>query len=158
MGKIVEEYDSKLQECAQNSEEWFEEFTQKTRYLNAYTDAENAIPIKKPDIAFSDSLKIDMGDITFELKYFGQCHSMSDILIYVPELKLLFTGDLMFRYGRPSIVDKTMGEKDLWINAIRWIEKRMDHIDLVIGGHGQMMSIEDVKSFNNKMRELISAE
>ena len=158
LGKIVKEYDSTLQECRQNSEEWFDAFTQKTRYQYAYNDAVNAIPIKKPDIAFPDSLDIDMGDITFELKYFGQCHSRSDILIYVPELKLLFTGDLMFRYGRPSIVDKTMGEKDLWINAIRWIENRMDHIDLVIGGHGQQMSVDDLKSFNEKIREQIRTE
>lgn len=27
---------------------------------------------KDPDILFSDSLGIDMGDVTFELKYFGR--------------------------------------------------------------------------------------
>jgi glyoxylase-like metal-dependent hydrolase (beta-lactamase superfamily II) len=158
VGKIVEEYELELQKYEQNSEEWYNAFKQKTRYQNSYNDVENLIPIMKPDITFSDSLNIDMRNITVELKYFGKCHSISDILIYVPELKLLFTGDLMFKYGRPSINDTTMSDKDLWVKAIRWLEKRMYNIDHVIGGHGQIMSIDDLKSFNKNMLEQIEVD
>lgn len=158
VGKIIEEYELELQKYEQNSEGWYNAFKQKTRYQNSYNDVENLIPIMKPDITFSDSLNIDMRNITFELKYFGKCHSISDILIYVPELKLLFTGDLMFQYGRPSINDKTMSDKDLWVKAIHWLEKRMYNIDLVIGGHGQIMSIDDLKSFNKNMLEQIEVD
>ncbi|RIH64170.1 MBL fold metallo-hydrolase [Mariniphaga sediminis] len=158
VGKIIKEYDLELQKYEQNSEEWDNAFKQKTRYQNSYNDIENLTPIMKPNITFSDSLNIDMRNITFELKYFGKCHSMSDILIYVPELKLLFTGDLMFQYGRPSMNNKTMSDKDLWVKAIRWLEKRMYNIDNVIGGHGQIMSIDDLKSFNKKMLEQIEVD
>jgi glyoxylase-like metal-dependent hydrolase (beta-lactamase superfamily II) len=158
IGKIVEEYELKFQKYEQNSEEWYDAFKQKTRYQNSYNDVENLIPIKKPNITFSDSFNIDMRNITFELKYFGKCLSISDILIYVPELKLLFTGDLMFQYGRPSINDKTMADKELWVKAIRWLEKRMYNIDKVIGGHGQIMSIDDLKSFNKIMLEQIEVD
>lgn len=154
-GKIVEEYRLKLEKCEQNSEDWYDAYKQKIRYQYAFNDIDNLIPIKKPDITFSDSLNIDMSDITFELKYFGKCHSESDILIYVPELKMLFTGDLMFNYGKPSINDDLLLDKNLWIESIAWIEKRMDNIEIVIGGHGQILSIEDLKSFNRKILEQI---
>ncbi|PLW96325.1 MAG: hypothetical protein C0591_08965 [Marinilabiliales bacterium] len=158
VGKITEEYDLKLEKYKQNSEEWYYAFKQKTRYQNSYNDIESAIPIKKPNITFSDSYNIDMDNITFQLKYFGKCHSNSDILIFVPELKLLFTGDLMFQFGRPSINDTTKVDKELWAEAVCWIEKRMYGIDKIIGGHGQIMSIEDLKAFNKKILEQIEVD
>jgi glyoxylase-like metal-dependent hydrolase (beta-lactamase superfamily II) len=88
-----------------------------------------------------------MGDLKFELKFFGKCHSNSDILIYVPELKILFTGDLLFKYGRASINDQQMEDKDTWHNAIQWIETRIPEIETIIGGHGEILTLDDLKNF-----------
>ena len=125
----------------------------KSDIKSAYEDAVKRIPIRKPDILFSDSLGIDMGDISFELKYFGSCHSNSDILIYIPELKILFCGDLMFRYGRPSIRENNITDRELWQEAIAWTEKRMDKIETVIGGHGQLLTREDLQAFHRIILE-----
>ena len=103
LSKIVENYELQLKASDPDKKEWDEIFTQKTKYLNAYYDAKNLIAIKQPDIMFSDSLTINMGDVTLEMKYFGKCHSNSDILIYIPEMAILFNGDLFSKYGRPSI-------------------------------------------------------
>jgi len=87
------------------------------------------------------------GDLNFELKFFGKCHSDSDILIYVPELKILFTGDLLFKYGRASINDQQMEDKDQWHKAVHWIETRIPEIKTIISGHGQILTSDDLKSF-----------
>jgi glyoxylase-like metal-dependent hydrolase (beta-lactamase superfamily II) len=147
LGKVVKEYDDRLQISTPHSEEWYDNFKQKIRYQNAYHDALDRIPIKKPTISFPDSLVINMGDITFEMRYFGKCHSNSDILIYIPELKMLFTGDLMFSYGRPSIRDKTMAEREIWRKSLVWTEERMNNIETVIGGHGEFLTMDDLKAF-----------
>jgi cyclase len=123
------------------------------RYQSAYHDAKKKVPIKKPDILFLDSLTINMGDVTFELKYFGRCHSKSDILVYIPELNVLFAGDLMFQYGRPSIRDKSMAEKDIWYRAVEWTEKRMPYIETVIGGHGQIFAKDDLLTFHKNIHK-----
>lgn len=151
LNKIVEEYELELQAYKPDTKEWNEVFTQKARYLNAYNDSKNLISVKQPDITFSDSLTINMGDITFEMFYFGKCHSSSDIVIFVPEMKILCIGDLFITYGRPSINDTLMVDKDRWQKAVHWLEKRMINIEKVIGGHGQILSIDDLKSFNSKI-------
>ena len=158
MGKVVAAYDLKLKQCQPKSEEWYTAFIQKARYQYAYHDIENAVPVKRPDITFSDSYNLNMGDITFQLKYFGKCHSASDLLIFVPELKLLFTGDLMFRFGKPSVNDSTRADRKLWIASVHWIQQRMQNIETVIGGHGQILSVDDLKSFNRKMLDRAAAD
>jgi cyclase len=151
--KIVEEYESNLKASVINTEEWYNAFTQKTRYFYALKDAEFQISIKQPELTFSDSLQIDMGDVSFEMIYFGKCHSNSDILIYIPELKILFTGDLFFKYGRPSINDSLMQDKVKWKQAIVWIEKLMPNIETIISAHGVLLSAEDIQYFNSNILE-----
>lgn len=152
--KIVSEYDLALQASELTKAEWTESITQKTRYSNALVDAQRGNEILEPDITFEDSLQIELGELKFEMIYFGKCHSNSDILIYIPELKILFTGDLVFKYGRPSIVYPQSDEKEKWIRAINWIEKRIPEIETVITGHGVILTTEDIKSFNQKIMEI----
>ena len=142
-----------VQQSSPHSEDWNRNLMQQTRYQSAHQDAVNKIPIRKPEITFRDSLQLDMGDMTLELKYFGKCHSNSDILVYIPELKTLFTGDLMFQYGRPSIRDQHMTDKDLWQKAIAWTEQRMEHIETIIGGHGQVLTRDDLQAFHRILLE-----
>lgn len=150
---IVAQYEQRLKGCEPNTEEWREVFTQKIRYSFALNDAEEQTLIKQPEITFSDSLKIDMGDASFEMIFFGKCHSESDILIYVPELNQLFTGDLFSRYGRPSINDSLPPDKVRWKRAAAWIEKRMPDITTIISGHGELLSKEDLTDFITIMLE-----
>jgi glyoxylase-like metal-dependent hydrolase (beta-lactamase superfamily II) len=158
MSKLVTEYDIQLQHQEADTEEWTETFTQKIRCLESYNDAKNKILARLPDITFSNSLKIDCGDISLEMFYFGNCHSSSDILIYVPELKALFIGDLFFSYGRPSIDEKLAKDKTRWAQSVSWTEKRMHNIEHIIGGHGQMLTLDDLESFNQNMLERCSEE
>lgn len=158
MNKLVEEYELQMQQQEPDTEEWTDIFTQKTRCLESYNDAKNKIPARLPDITFTDSLKIDMEDVSIDMFYFGNCHSNSDILIYVPELKMLFIGDLFFSYGRPSIDEKLIKDEARWAQAISWTEKRIHNIELIIGGHGQMLTIDDLESFNQNMLEKCSVE
>ncbi len=150
----MSEYDLALQASELTKAEWTESITQKTRYSNALVDAQRGNEILEPDITFEDSLQIELGELKFEMIYFGKCHSNSDILIYIPELKILFTGDLVFKYGRPSIVYPQSDEKEKWIRAINWIEKRIPEIETVITGHGVILTTEDIKSFNQKIMEI----
>jgi glyoxylase-like metal-dependent hydrolase (beta-lactamase superfamily II) len=151
ISKIVDEYELESKKLKRNTEEWADNFIQKTRYSYSLYDIEMQIPVKQAEISFSDSLQIDMGDVNFEMVYFGACHSNSDILIYVPELKILFTGDLFFKYGRPSISDTSMKDQNNWENSMKWIEKRIPNIETIISGHGELLSIEDLNSFNRNM-------
>jgi glyoxylase-like metal-dependent hydrolase (beta-lactamase superfamily II) len=56
---------------------------------------ESGVPLTFPTRTFSDSMKLDMGNMTLELYYMGGTHTASDIFVLVPEEGLLFTGDMM---------------------------------------------------------------
>ena len=150
LANIIRDYDQNLQLSAPDNAGWKENFTQKMRYLGAYSDVKNRIPVRLPDITFSDSMTLELGGIAFEMLYFGISHSNSDIVIYIPQLKIIFTGDLFSKFGRPGIdlseIDEVRSAK-----SIVWIQNRMNGIEKVIEGHGQILSIDDLKQFNNKI-------
>ena len=68
-------------------------------------DMKIGYPIVDPSLTFTDRHTLDLGDLTLELVFFGKGgHTLSDILIYVPEEKLLVTGAIIYqRYRLPWI-------------------------------------------------------
>ena len=117
------------------------------RYQHAYEDLLKDRNVTVPTKTFKDTMNISMGDATFNLIYFGKAHSGSDILIHIPEEQVLMVGDLFSEYGRPSIAEENKINSDRLIIVKHWIDDRMDEIDKVIGGHGQIMGSKDMESF-----------
>jgi glyoxylase-like metal-dependent hydrolase (beta-lactamase superfamily II) len=147
LNNIVNDYDKELQSLLPGTNEWNSVFCQKTRYLCAYNDVLSNCPVTKPNVTFIDSLDLDMGDLKFNLIYFGIAHSESDIMVHIPEMEILMVGDLFSRYGRPGFnVNKNQnGERRS--KATKWIEKRLSDIDIIIDGHGQILSKDDLQAF-----------
>ena len=158
LNKIVEDYGQKIQLSIPNSSERNDNFTQKIRYLSAYYDVKNHVPVKLPDITFPDSMKLDLGDTTFEMIYFGKFHSNSDIVIFVPEIHTVFIGDLFSKYGRPGIGDSPATDVVKYTREISWIGTRINNIEKVIDGHGQLLSTDDLKNFINNITNKYSGQ
>jgi glyoxylase-like metal-dependent hydrolase (beta-lactamase superfamily II) len=146
--KIAGEYNKALQSMDPGSEEWTEAFSQELRYQHAWNDLANDRVLTKPSLTFEDSLTLFMGDATVNMFYFGHAHSGSDILIHIPEDKILFTGDLFFPGGRASIDSASKQDVEQWKTAMQWLWFRWNDIDKVIGGHGQIMTLKDLEAFN----------
>jgi len=153
LNKIVNDYDKELQSLVPGTNEWENVLCQKTRYQYAYNDILKNCRVTKPNITFKDSLDIDMGDVKFNLIYFGKAHSESDIIIHIPGKKILMVGDLFSKYGRPSIRDENKQYAERWVKVTEWIEKRWSDIDTVINGHGEIMSKGDLLSFFNYVKK-----
>ncbi len=148
--KIAEDYDKELQLLDSGSDDWIDVYCQKARYQCAYNDLREGISIPDWDKTFSDSMNVSLGDISLKMIYVGYAHSESDIIILVPELKLLMVGDLFFPGGRPSV--GTLGKPDYEKlgKTISWIKLHWNDFELVIGGHGQIMSKDDLSAFIRK--------
>ncbi|MBW0146161.1 MBL fold metallo-hydrolase [Marinobacter arenosus] len=91
-----------------------------------------------PDIGFSDQYVLDMGDVTIELRYFGPGHSPGDIALWIPDEKLLITGDLGFHQRLLAVFDDT--DTGAWIESF----DRMSQLnpERVIPGHGEPASLD----------------
>jgi glyoxylase-like metal-dependent hydrolase (beta-lactamase superfamily II) len=151
LAKIIREYEEQTISSDSGSTEWIFAMCQKIRYRHAYNDLFDKHLVTLPTLTFQDGLEIPMGDVQLDLIYFGKAHSGSDILIHIPELKLLFTGDLFFPRGIPSIGAAERSDVQRWMESIQWLKDRRDEIDMVIGGHGEVMNREDLEMFIHNM-------
>ncbi len=150
--KIVAQYADNMAGMDPNSTEWQEILQQKIQYRAALDDWQTDRVVTFPTRTFSDSLHLNMGDVQFDLCWFGRAHSGSDILIHIPELKLLMSGDLFFPYGRPSLREYDATDTLQWNTAFGWLGNRLDKINRVISGHGRVMGRDDLVSFMEIMR------
>lgn len=84
-----------------------------------------------PTETFEKRLEVTVGAKTLELLTVGPAHTAGDILVYVPQDRTIFTGDILFVDGHPIIWE---GPVQNWIDACRLIGE-LD-VDVVVPGHG----------------------
>jgi glyoxylase-like metal-dependent hydrolase (beta-lactamase superfamily II) len=92
------------------------------------TDPDRHIPL--PTVTFEDSLSLRYGETEVQLLYYGPAHTFGDTLVYFPQSKILFAGDVAFFYSMPLVAGKVGG----WLKVIDRI-KELD-VDLIVPGHG----------------------
>lgn len=147
--KIAEDYNQKLKTSADQKEEYF---CQKARYLSAYEDQVNKTGFLKPDISFTDTMNLNAGGLSFEMKWLGQYHSLSDIFIYIPQMKILFSGDIFNPYGQGNRSEDTRRDPVQNMLTVKWLNDRINGIQTVISGHGDKYNPdESLKYFLKKL-------
>lgn len=114
--------------------------------------------IAYPDITFPYRVEIDSGDQIIQLIYSGLSHTDGSILVYLPDSKILFSGDILFTDYHPFLAEGTIGE---WVKVLGQI-MTMD-VSTIIPGHGPVSGKQDITdlikyliAFDKKAKELTS--
>jgi len=97
-----------------------------------------------PALAFNDRMEINLGSRKINLIFTGPSHSEGSILVYLPDSKVLFTGDILFTDRHPYMGDANV---DGWIKALGFI-MGMDVVT-IIPGHGPISSKKDITDMKN---------
>ncbi len=92
-------------------------------------DRDRYVPL--PALTYNDSLSLMYGDTEVQLFYYGPAHTFGDTLVYFPQSKVLFAGDVGFFYSMPLAASGKIGS---WLKVIDRV-KDMD-VDLIVPGHG----------------------
>jgi glyoxylase-like metal-dependent hydrolase (beta-lactamase superfamily II) len=110
-------------------------------------DMEEGFEIVKPTITFSDRYTLDLGDLRLEMVYFGKGHSMSDILIYIPQEGILVTGAIVYLRGHlPGITENAELEDVLrYIDVLNSFLEKGLKVDRVISSHSPVLTRNDLK-------------
>ncbi len=87
--------------------------------------------LQGPTITFTDSMKIDLGGVTVELRYPGPTHTNDSIVAYVPQDKVMFVGDILFTRYHPFLAE---GDLIQWQKALGELAAGLD--TKIIPGHG----------------------
>ena len=107
----------------------------------------NDIVYTMPTRTFDKSLTLTLGDKTIEVLNVGPAHTGGDTLVYIPEDRTVFTGDILFNEGHPIL---WAGPIANWVSAcdlmLGW------DLETVVPGHG---AITDKSSIRNLKEHLI---
>lgn len=107
----------------------------------------NDITLTTPTTTFTGSLSVDVAGTGVELIEVGPAHTHGDTLVYVPDAKTVYTGDILFIDGTPIV---WAGPFENWIAAC----DRMLDMDLeaVVPGHGPVTDKAGIRA----VREYLS--
>jgi len=125
------------------------------RISEMFSNIENNFIPPAPSIMFNDKMTLDMGDVTFKLYYFGKAHTQSDILIYIPEEQVVFTGDLFGEAGNVGFDDINKTAVNNWYSALNSVLLPENEIKYVVRGHNRTtMNREVLTIFYNNVKSL----
>jgi glyoxylase-like metal-dependent hydrolase (beta-lactamase superfamily II) len=100
-------------------------------------DLQEGYEVVPPSLTFSDRHTLDLDDLALELIFFGRGHSNSDILIYIPQERVLVTGAIAYQQGFVPEIGETSRLEDVhrFIAVLDDLLADNVKIDHVIPGH-----------------------
>jgi cyclase len=97
-----------------------------------------------PTLTFAQRVTLNLGNKQVELLFMGPSHTTGSVLVFIPQEKVLFTGDILFTDCHPFLGDADIAG---WIKVLDYI-MTMD-VDKIIPGHGPVSSKKDVADLKN---------
>ncbi|MFJ9339556.1 MBL fold metallo-hydrolase [Streptomyces sp. NPDC101733] len=91
------------------------------------------IEITAPDLTYSERLTLHVGETEVRVLHPGVAHTTGDSLVWLPESRVLFTGDLVFAGGTPFLA---MGSLSGSLRALELL--RSLDAETVVPGHGPL--------------------
>jgi glyoxylase-like metal-dependent hydrolase (beta-lactamase superfamily II) len=108
------------------------------------------ITLTLPTDPFDGELTVMVGDRPVRLHEVGPAHTRGDVLVEVPDQRVVFTGDICFIGGHPIVWSGPVGN---WIAALDRI-LAMD-VDVVVPGHGPVsdkVAVAELKAYFEYLR------
>lgn len=110
------------------------------------------IELTPPTTLIDADSQIDLGDVTAELLYVGPAHTAGDVVVYLEEEGVLFTGDVLFNRCTPVGWE---GSFSAWIAALDRLAALAPQT--VVPGHGPVGTTEDLDELRQYL-EYVYAE
>ncbi len=98
-----------------------------------------------PTFTFRDRLTLDMDDMTLHLIHVPAYHTDNDILVYIPEQKILVIGDLFYNVYLPRIKHSAVQSILELLAILTPIISSGKPVETVIPGHNTLMSGTDLR-------------
>ena len=63
------------------------------------------LTLRPPELTFADRLTVHTRDFPVELQHVGRAHTSNDVVVWLPQQRVLFAGDLAFAGGQPFLLE-----------------------------------------------------
>ena len=104
-----------------------------------------------PTITFFDAMRFYFNGNAIDLINTGNGHTDGDAQIYFRGANVIHTGDMFVRYGLPFIDHSNGGSMDGMIDALWNIAGLIDNDTIIIPGHGQLSTRDDLLDYRNML-------
>jgi glyoxylase-like metal-dependent hydrolase (beta-lactamase superfamily II) len=114
------------------------------KFMPRFAKEFDQVQIQPPTVIFENDLSLYLGGREVRLMVLGPAHTSGDIGVYLPQEKILFSGDIAFFYVSPLAHEGTLKG---WAKACERI-LQMD-VETIVPGHGPIGTKEDLKSMRD---------
>ncbi|MBW1602477.1 MBL fold metallo-hydrolase [Streptomyces sp. JJ66] len=104
-----------------------------------------------PDLTFRDALTVHTGDLSVELLHFGPAHTAGDVVAWVPERGVLFTGDVAWSQVTPFVLMGSFEGSFRALDRMRALRPRV-----VVAGHGPVAGPEVLDETERYLRHVLA--
>ena len=126
--------------CLKQLQQWGRTTEKLQNFLPWFKEELQQVEVVFPNNTFDDRLTIYHGDRRIEVVYVGgPAHTQGDSLVYLPDEKLLYAGDVAFLYVTPLAFE---GHVNNWIAVCDKIME-MD-VETIVPGHGPVGTKDDL--------------
>lgn len=139
-----------------NTAAWIEErgaqdwASEAGRMPRLFAGAETIPGLTRPTDTFTDAMRIDLGNRVVELRYLGRGHTAGDIVVWLPDERICFGGDLVEAQAAPYMGDGHIGDwRGATLDAVAALGARQ-----LVGGRGPVVrgaavgqAIDDTRAF-----------
>lgn len=108
-----------------------------------------------PKFSFKDSLIIKTGEKEIICKYFGAAHTVDNIVVWIPEERILFGGCMAKSLSANTPGNIRDADLDSWPGTIEKVIGRFPHAQIVVPGHGDHGGTELLTHTLNVVKEFI---
>ena len=129
------------------TEDWASE---QGRMPRLFTGADTIPGLTHPTDTFDDVLTLELGDRRVELRYLGRGHTSGDIVVWLPEERILFAGDLVEAQAAPYMGDSyPSGWSTTTLDAVAALgaEQLVGGRGPVVRGEAVARAVEDTRAF-----------
>jgi len=117
-------------------------------------DSALLIDIRGMDANENNALRLDLGGRVVELHYFGTGNTPGDTVVYVPEAKVAWTGNLVL--GEGIIPWAIEGNTPAYLRTIARFAASLD-VETIVPGHGVMTSRVTLDTYRRYLSGHINA-
>ncbi len=116
------------------TEEEMVQVRRSARLRSEYLEELKGLRLTPPDVTFEDRLTLNDPSVPVELIHFGPAHTRGDVVVYLPEQKILAVGDLL-EDGLPWVDENSTPEG--WALVLQ----RLSEIDseIIVPAHGPVL-------------------
>lgn len=110
------------------------------------------VKVAPPNLLFENSLTLDLGGRRVEIRNMGRANSPADVVIYLPDERVLFMGDILV-----APLPYTSGASPMpWIDVLRKLETYP--VAMMVPGHGPVMSNHNYTTLVRDTFEMVRSQ